>query len=78
MGVDSLARAGMRFIRKEGLEEFLVTLLMEAAIGCKEDRVLAILAYLRCNLCREGIKDGKCLFSAYRAVLLVLVRGGRR
>ena len=43
----------MQFIRKEGLKEFLVVLLMEAAMGSKKDCVLAIMAYLRCNLCRK-------------------------
>ena len=51
---------------------------MGVVIDCIAVRVLAVVAYFQFRLCMKVSKSGKVVFRAYKAVLEVLVRRGRR
>ena len=65
-------------MRKWGRRVFRTGLLMGVVMDCIAVRVLAVVAYFQCILCRKVSKSGNLVFKAYKPVLGVLVRRGRR
>ena len=57
---------------------FLMVLLIVLAMDCKAGGFFGILAYFLCILRRKVSRSGNIMFRSQKAMLEVLVRGGRR